>query len=172
MHTEARQFCLRTRLRYGNYFHDRRVLDVGSLDINGNNRGLFASCEYLGIDIGAGPNVDKIGHLADLNGQLGKFHVVISTEALEHDRRWRETLGCMTEKLVSAGLLLLTWATPERREHGTIHAEPAASPHTTDYYRGLAVEDVRRGLPIEQFQRTEFSENKLIGDGYFMGILK
>jgi hypothetical protein len=42
------------------YFIDKCVLDVGSLDINGNNRYLFDNCEYTGLDIGEGPNVDIV----------------------------------------------------------------------------------------------------------------
>lgn len=170
MHPEQQQFCLRTRLRYARFFRDQRVLDVGSLDINGNNRYLFRDCDYTGIDLGAGPNVDIVGHLVDLNGQLKQYDVVISTEALEHDSRWRSTLVCMVEKIVTGGLLLLTWAGPERAEHGTDQSEIGSSPFTGDYYSGLSVETVRAILPMSAFKANEFAENKLIGDAYFWGI--
>ena len=44
--------------RYGNLFKNKKVLDIGSLDINGSNRFLFEDCNYLGIDVGEGKNVD------------------------------------------------------------------------------------------------------------------
>ena len=64
------------------YFIGTQVLDIGSLDINGNNRYLFDNCDYTGIDIGPGPNVDIIcsGHEFKSDEE---FDVIISTECLE-----------------------------------------------------------------------------------------
>ena len=35
-------------------FKNKSVLDVGSMDINGNNTIHFTDCNYLGLDIGEG----------------------------------------------------------------------------------------------------------------------
>jgi hypothetical protein len=61
------------------------VLDVGSLDVNGSVRGLFAGA-YTGLDLRPGPNVDVV---ADVDTWVTGHHwpVVISTEMLEHCRR-------------------------------------------------------------------------------------
>lgn len=62
-----------------------RVLDVGSSDVNGTYRDLFAGHHYVGLDIAPGPNVDVVSPnlytypLAD-----GAFDVVVSGQAIEH----------------------------------------------------------------------------------------
>jgi hypothetical protein len=67
------------------HFKDNKVLDIGSLDINGNNKFLFDNSEYIGLDIAEGNNVDVvcIGHEYDAPDET--FDTIISTEALEHD---------------------------------------------------------------------------------------
>lgn len=64
------------------------IADVGSMDINGTYKPLFAKpgWKYTGLDIGAGRNVDRVlespykwGNVAD-----EEFDVVISGQALEH----------------------------------------------------------------------------------------
>jgi hypothetical protein len=81
---------------YPSYFKNKKVLDIGSLDVNGNNRFLFENCEYIGIDVGEGPNVDVItpGHL--YNGDDESFDVVISTEVFEHDMFYEQTIKNIT----------------------------------------------------------------------------
>jgi SAM-dependent methyltransferase len=59
-----------------------RVADVGAYDVNGTFRPLFAHCEYVGIDLAAGPNIDRVV-TADNFGE-GGFDVVISGSCMEH----------------------------------------------------------------------------------------
>ncbi len=47
-HTQQQDFCIGVRKRYPNRFENARVLDIGSLDINGNNRFLFTNEDYTG----------------------------------------------------------------------------------------------------------------------------
>ena len=66
----------------------KRVLEVGSLDINGSVRPLFENCNYTGIDLGEGRGVDVVAHVTDYHRlDDNEFDVVISTETLEHDAR-------------------------------------------------------------------------------------
>jgi hypothetical protein len=83
-HFEQQQFCRRILEKYPEHFRNKRVLDIGSLDINGNNRFLFTDCEYTGLDVGEGPNVDivSVGHLYDAPDE--SFDTIISTEVFEH----------------------------------------------------------------------------------------
>jgi hypothetical protein len=67
------------------FFKNKSVLDVGSMDINGNNTIHFTDCDYLGLDIGEGKNVDIVCPIHKFVS-LYKFDVVISTEMLEHDK--------------------------------------------------------------------------------------
>ena len=49
------------------FFSNKRVLEVGSLNINGTVRDLFNDCNYIGIDVGEGNGVDVVcsGHEYD-----------------------------------------------------------------------------------------------------------
>jgi len=92
---------------------DRRVLEVGSLDINGSLRSFVESRKpsvYIGIDIVEGPGVDII---CDAENLLGKFEeesfdLVISTETLEHVRDWRKVISNIKKLCKPDGLILIT----------------------------------------------------------------
>ena len=47
MHIQAKLFAMFVKDILKEYFINKKVLDVGSGDINGNNRFLFENCEYL-----------------------------------------------------------------------------------------------------------------------------
>lgn len=89
-HPQQKEFCLKVKSLFPECFDNVNVLDVGSLDINGNNQYLFTNANYLGLDIGPGPNVDIIKPVHIFAYQLQYheyFDVIISTEMLEHDRQ-------------------------------------------------------------------------------------
>lgn len=46
-HQAQIDFCTKIKNKIPQFFSNLKVLDVGSLDINGNNRYLFDNCEYL-----------------------------------------------------------------------------------------------------------------------------
>ncbi|NCA17699.1 MAG: class I SAM-dependent methyltransferase, partial [Betaproteobacteria bacterium] len=134
-HPAQREFCERVRDRFLSKFQDPDavILDCGSLDINGNNRYLFASDDYLGIDVGAGKNVDRVCpiHLFDAPDET--YDIIISTECFEHDRWYPESMQNITRMLKRGGLFLFTCATTGRPEHGTTRSEPDSAPFTNDY---------------------------------------
>lgn len=55
-HPAQWHYCESVRQRFPDQFRNARVLDVGSLDINGSNRPFFTNCIYTGLDIGPGSN--------------------------------------------------------------------------------------------------------------------
>ena len=57
MHLEAREFTIFVKKHLSDFFVNKRVLDVGSGDINGNNRFLFENCDYNGNDVILAKNV-------------------------------------------------------------------------------------------------------------------
>ena len=88
-----------------------RVLDVGSYDVNGSYRHLYAKpdYEYMGLDVEAGPNVDIIVARPYEWSELetDAFDIVISGQALEHIEFFWVTMSEMTRVLKKGGLLCL-----------------------------------------------------------------
>jgi len=140
------------------YFKKVNVIDVGSKDINGTNKGLFSRCHYIGIDLSEGKNVDVVGPahivlpslLPKLNSYVtwsdkhkriqdgDRFETIISTECLEHDRYLVQTLEEMYKKLKAGGLLIISCGGDGRWVHGTSDSHPELSPDTTDYYMNIS----------------------------------
>ena len=84
-HKEQINYVNKVKNKFPEYFKNKKVLDIGSLDVNGNNRFLFDNCNYIGLDVGDGNNVDVVcpGHKYDAPSEF--FDVIISTEVFEHD---------------------------------------------------------------------------------------
>lgn len=172
MHTEQKQYCESIKQRFPEYFQNKTVLDVGSLDINGTNMYLFNNCHYTGLDIGPGPNVDIICPIHEFK-PTQKPDVIISTEMLEHDKHRFYSLANMVRILKPGGLLLITAATVGRKEHGTNKHEPHSSPYTNDYYKPVKPDCLLIGLPWYHFNLYEISvQLEPIADIRFCGIKK
>jgi SAM-dependent methyltransferase len=62
------------------------VLDIGSYDVNGTFRRIFASCPYVGLDIRPGPGVDVVAGDPCRYREIPDhaYTVVISGNAFEH----------------------------------------------------------------------------------------
>jgi hypothetical protein len=169
-HHAQQQYCLSIKARFPDKFNSVSVLDVGSMDINGNNRYLFDNCEYTGIDIGEGKNVDAV-----VSGNLFRsdkeFDVIISTECFEHDKFWVATIFNTWMHLKRGGIYLFTCASEGRPEHGTSRTDGWASPFTNDYYMNLNESIVRSSLPLDRmFSEYELNTNRNSCDLYFWGI--
>jgi len=143
-HIEQQQFCLKMKSKFPNYFVNKKVLDIGSLDVNGNNRFLFENCEYFGLDVGEGKNVDIVcpGHLYDAPSEY--FDIIISTEVFEHDLYYRETISNIMRMLKPGGIFMFTCASGQRPEHGTRRRGEVDAPlliqqseEWADYYKNL-----------------------------------
>lgn len=181
-HKEQRDFCFRVKEKLPQYFKNKKVLDIGSLDINGSNRDLFEDCNYLGIDVGEGKNVDliSIGHLFD--GPDNYFDTIISTEVFEHDMYYEETIKNIMRMLKPGGLFLFTCAAPGRPEHGTRRLGQDCAPlllqiseEWADYYKNLSEVDIRKISNFnETFPDCYFELNNIHldipADLYFYGV--
>jgi hypothetical protein len=178
-HSDQRIFCESIKTKFPNYFLNKKVLDVGSLDINGNNRFLFQDCDYTGIDIGPGLNVDIVSLAHEFKMPDSTYDVIISTEAFEHDMYYDLSIKNIIKLLKSKGLFLFTCATIGRPEHGTINFRPEDCPLTkhdknwSQYYKNLTREDF---LKIKDFQNSfdtySFYTNNNMCDLYFYGTKK
>ena len=169
-HNEQREFCTSVKNQFPDKFNTVRVLDVGSLDINGNNQYLFHNSHYIGIDIGPGRNVDVISRGHEYDNEI-PFDVVISTECFEHDEFYIQTIQNMYRLLKSGGMFLFTCATEGRPEHGTQRTSPGDAPFVPTYYKNLVESDIREALDIEaSFSQFAFHSRQNPADLYFWGI--
>ena len=91
MHDGPRKFSIFCKNIFPEYFVNIKVLDVGSGDINGNNRFLFENCEYNGNDVIKAPNVTIVSKTKDLKFEDNYFDVIISTECFEHDPEYKQS---------------------------------------------------------------------------------
>ena len=173
-HREQQEYCTRIASRFPEHFGnpEARIFDGGSLDLNGNNRYLFASAFYTGVDIGPGRNVDIVSPIHEYWAKDGHFDIIVSTECLEHDQHWGKSLRNMFRMLRPGGFMLITCATTGRQEHGTTRTDPGSSPFTNDYYRNLTEEDFRSALPMDGFSECEFEVNTASCDLSFWGLKK
>lgn len=176
-HIQQQEFLLSVKDAMPTRFRNCSVLDVGSMDINGNNRYLFDGGTYIGIDVALGKNVDVVS-LAHRYVPGEPFDIVITTECLEHDPYWDLTLNACAAFTRSNGLFLMTCATTGREEHGTHTAHPECSPLTlekwSEYYRNLTESDIRRVLDVDGLFRSFAFRTCFVGsqDLYFWGIKK
>jgi len=159
MHDEVRDFLARVKKAMPERFRRARVLEIGSFNINGSAREFFEECDYVGCDWRSGPGVDIVGLGHQLDFPDGSFDVVVSTECLEHDPHWRQTLAAMKRMLKPGGLMLVTVAAFDRKPH-----ELDCAPNR--HYRNLQPEDLTPFLE----DRVIYEENLLIHGIHFACI--
>lgn len=176
-HLQQQEFCKSIQGKFPNFFKNKFVLDIGSLDINGNNQEWFHNCKYLGVDIAYGQNVDIVSKGHELGFPDGTFDIIISTECFEHDQYYDATIKNIYRMLKPGGLFIFTCATTGRPEHGTRRTTPEDAPllqsdiEWSDYYKNLTESDIREVLNIESaFNNFEFSTNDTSRDLYFYGF--
>lgn len=172
-HPEQLQFVDQVRRIFPRHFDGARVLEIGSLDINGTIRSRFVGCDYTGIDVAEGPGVDVVCQGQDYAGPDAAFDTVISCEVMEHNPHWVETFRNMARLCRPGGLVVMTCASWGRREHGTSRSEPDNSPLTVgkgwDYYRNLRAEDFLARQLVQPFADWAFFQNWRSYDLYFVG---
>jgi len=178
-HEAQHKFFEKVKDDYLEFFIGTKVLDCGALNVNGSFRDLFSSCDYTGIDIVAGKDVDHVTSVHDWktkkhDGEIpqwpvGHYDVVVSGEMLEHSETWEEDIQDMIDMLRPGGLLAFSCAGKDRPEHGTRKTGNVwgTSP---DYYRNLEKHDVNPFFG--QFETCECIENTRDHDLYFYGIKK
>lgn len=180
MHYQARDFTLFVKSIFSSYFINKCVLDVGSGDINGNNRFLFENCEYHGNDVIQAKNVTIVSRTKDLPFGANTFDTIISTECFEHDPEYKESFKKIYEMLKPGGLFFFTCASTGRPEHGTRRTTSCDSYGTlgniedmSDYYKNLTEIDLNDVLPLNiLFSTWDTYFHDEAKDLYFVGIKK
>ena len=106
----------------------KKVLEVGSLDVNGIVKDLFVNGEeYTGSDMRPGGNVDVVvnGHELDTRFDPESFDLVICFDTLEHDDAFWLTVEQMRKVLKPGGWLMIGVPSRYCPEHD----------HPHDYWR-------------------------------------
>jgi SAM-dependent methyltransferase len=112
--------CFRAFLKMVEEKPNGRVLEIGSRgDSSCGRRGHFPSCEYVGLDIHPGPNVDRVGDAHQLSSLFAPedFDAVFSISVFEHlAMPWKVILE-INRILKPGGLLFIsthpTWPAHE-----------------------------------------------------------
>ena len=189
-HKEQVHFCNKVKSMYPNHFDSVKVLDVGSFDCNGNDRGMFVNSEYTGIDLTEGENVDVICPGQDYDAPDETFDTIISCECFEHNPFYKETIQNIVRMLKPGGLFLFTCATTGRAPHGfksqdeemkKIDPTWTTLPNVVferddwdnEYYKNLTEEDIRECVDMDEvFADCHFEVEEDHFDLYFWGIKK
>jgi SAM-dependent methyltransferase len=178
MHKQAKEFMIFVKSMLVDYFKNKNVLDVGSGDINGNNRYLFEDCMYQGNDVIEAQNVTIVSKTKDLPFVSCYFDTIVSTECFEHDPEYIESFQKIYDMLKLNGLFCFTCASTGRGEHGTRRTSPGDSYGTigrledmSDYYKNLTVSELNHALDLnEKFSCWNSYYNSSSHDLYFVGI--
>lgn len=99
---------------------DKCVLEIGSLNVNGSVRAIVEQYEplvYRGIDLVAGPGVDRIMDVQHMPYDEC-YDLVICTEVLEHIGFWPSAIENIKRAVVPGGWLFLTTCSPGFSRHG------------------------------------------------------
>ncbi|MEL6420326.1 MAG: class I SAM-dependent methyltransferase, partial [Pseudomonadota bacterium] len=134
------------------YFSNTKVLEIGSMDINGSVRRFFRDCDYVGVDLEEGPGVDHVAAGQVLDFPSDSFDVVFSCECFEHNPYWRETLANMVRMCRPGGLIIVSCGGLGRAEHGTARSEPGNSPATINqgwnYYGNISPRKLSKSIAL------------------------
>lgn len=173
-HGAQRVFFEEVKKEFPEFFSGQRVLEVGSLNINGTVRDFFDNCVYTGVDVAAGPDVDVVMQGQDLAYPDNSFDVSVSAECFEHNPYWRETFANMARMTRTGGLVAFTCAAEGRPEHGTSRSDVGSSPLTVslgwDYYKNLGEQDFDE-RDLTTFSSYAFYDNRVNLDLYFVGVV-
>jgi hypothetical protein len=179
MHPEARHFTEFVKKNYFKFFTSSseilNVLDVGSGDVNGNNKFLFEklNVKYEGNDMVQGKNVTIVSPTSKLNFDENFFDIIVSTECFEHDPEYEKSLKNIAR--MCKNIFFFTCASTGRKEHGTRRTninESFASKGKIeiwqDYYKNLTKNDVL--FLTECFPYYRMYYNNKSKDLYFVGL--
>ena len=135
MHIEVINWVMKQKEEHPEWFEKRRVLEIGSLDMNGSIREAFDDCEYIGLDRRAGKGVDVVCYAHNYYSPT-PFQTIISTGTLEHDRHAWLTMQAVYSLLEEKGVFICTCANVNFQRHDIECGE--------DYwYKNISIEEMK-----------------------------
>jgi len=187
-HKEQKDYFQSVKDKFPEVFVGKKVLDIGSYDLNGNNEYLFTDCDFTGLDIEEGPGVDVVCEAQKYDAPDASYDVIISSECWEHNPYYKESIQNAVRMLKSGGFMLFACATTGRPVHGlgsqqdemlktdptwTVMPSAKLEGWQTEYYYNVTEEDVRDAINIDEvFSSYEFSVEEQHCDLYFWGFKK
>jgi SAM-dependent methyltransferase len=193
-HKEQKNYLNKLKEKNPEWFKNRKVLDIGSFDVNGNEKPWFDDCDFIGLDIGPGKGVDVVCPANEYDAPDETFDTIISCECWEHNPFYKESIQNAVRMLKSGGCFIFTCATTGRPVHGTktqdkidrekrftSQGNPSENWITmpnvfredwdSEYYKNVTEEDIRINVD-EIFSLYEFEIEPNHCDLYFWGIKK
>lgn len=167
-HKEQENFIAKVKTQFPDFFSNKKILEIGSRNVNGSVRKFFNGCDYWGIDLDKGPDVDEVTNGAFYSAASNNYDMVISTEMLEHTELWPLAFLNMYRMTKVNGLVVMTCATDGRKPHG--YESYAGG---IRYYRNVNELDMRDYFNFDNmFDLYYFEVNKEHNDLFFYGIKK
>jgi hypothetical protein len=88
---------------------DTRLVEIGSLNVNGTPRSVLPTKNYTGVDRVPGRGVDLVAQAEPfLLAHTWKYDMVVACECYEHDPRWWLTDAAAKSALDYGGLYVVT----------------------------------------------------------------
>jgi hypothetical protein len=107
----------RLKEKYKRLFKNQKILELGSLDMNGSVWDLFENCEMTGVDWVAGPHVTHVMKCSDTEFKPETFAFIISLNHMEHDPYWEQSLKHNIPALMVGGMMFLKWCSTHSSKH-------------------------------------------------------
>jgi SAM-dependent methyltransferase len=136
MHREAREFVSHCATA-----EPVRVIEIGSLNVNGTIRDLFPNASWIGLDRIAGPCVDVVCDAAQFVPQ-SPVDVVICCEVFEHADNWQRLIESAYQWLSPGGVFVMTCAGLGRQPHSC----DGGGLKPDEYYRNLSPVEIREAI--------------------------
>ena len=195
-HKEQKIFLDRMKQKFPKAFKECKVLDIGSFDVNGNEKPWFENCDFIGLDIGPGKGVDVVCPANEYDAPDESFDTIISCECWEHNTFYKESIINSVRMLKPGGYFIFTCATTGRPVHGTktqdkIDREKSVTSQGNpsdnwvtmpnvfrdnwdgEYYKNVTEDDVRQCVNIDDvFSSYQFEVETNHCDLYFWGVKK
>ena len=195
-HKEQRDFLDKMKQQFPNAFRNCKVLDIGSFDVNGNEKPWFDNCDFTGLDLLPGPGVDVACPANEYDAPDETFDTIISCECWEHNLFYKESIMNAIRMLKPGGYFIWTCATTGRPVHGTatqdkidrannktLQGNPVDNWKTmpnveredwdNEYYKNVTELDIRSFCDVDDiFESYEFTVEENHCDLMFWGIKK
>jgi hypothetical protein len=121
----------------------KRVVEIGSRDVNGGVRDLLPEgCDYTGLDISDGPGVDVVADAATWK-PARKPDLVLCLEVLEHTPEWQAIVTNAASWLSKRGRLVITAACDPRAPHSAVDGGPIRG---GEHYGNIDADELRDAL--------------------------